>query len=121
MGPSSAASRCYLAGIKLTGNRIAAGMASGLNFSNDRQDIGRIAFDLSLPCRLIRFKAYAGLGLPRRVPRALAAANAALVRSEMASFLIVGCECLQRSTRTDLQYSDILNCDENRDSRQARS
>jgi hypothetical protein len=83
--PSAAVSGRDLASVELSGDGIAACVAGGLNLVNDRQNIAANRTALAVWAARMRFTAPTGSGVPSFVPRALAAARAALVRSEMAS------------------------------------
>ena len=85
MRPPAASSRGNVALVELCGDGIEARGAGLLYLSDDRQQpaANRLAFAFS--AAVPRFAASSSLGLPRRVPRALAAFKAALVRSEIIS------------------------------------
>jgi hypothetical protein len=80
------ASLCDLPSVELPGDGVEARMAGGLNVSNDRQNVGGKLRGLRLTSHAHALDDTGGVaGVPSRLPGALAAVRAALVRSEMAS------------------------------------
>jgi hypothetical protein len=74
------------ASVELPGDGVEARKASRLDVSNDRQDVGRKSRRLCLTGHAHALDGTGGVaGVPSFYPRALAAARAALVRSEIAS------------------------------------
>jgi hypothetical protein len=86
MPPLTAIRGADLPSVKVPGDGIQAGMARRLHLTNDRQNIGRKLRCLSPMGRTHAFRCARRVrGVPSRFPRALAAARAALVRSEISS------------------------------------
>jgi hypothetical protein len=74
-----------LSSVELPGDGVEACKAGRLDVSNDRQDVGRKLRRLRLAGHAHALDGPGRIGVPSRLPCALAAARAALVRSEIAS------------------------------------
>jgi hypothetical protein len=85
MGPYATPCRADIALIELGGNGIVTGRTSAHDLFNDRPNVGGKPPRIGAGSLLPRFAASRRLGLPRTLPRALAACSAAFVRSEIIS------------------------------------
>jgi hypothetical protein len=86
MPPPATVSGGDLAGVQLPGDGVEARMTGRLDLPDNRQNVGRELRRLRLAGHPHALNGSGGVsGVPSRFPRALAAARAALVRSEIAS------------------------------------